>query len=97
MHLDAVMALPAGAEVIGSSEKCEAQLVYQQDRLLGIQGHPEVNGALVAHMLEIRLRERLISRATYNAAMAKIEASHDGDKLAAFVHRFLRQKPSQVA
>jgi GMP synthase-like glutamine amidotransferase len=97
MHLDAVVALPAGTEIIGSSDKCNAQLVYQKDRLLGIQGHPEVDGALVTHMLGIRLREGLISQATYDMAIAKVEASHDGDKLAAFVNRFLRPKPSQVA
>lgn len=89
MHLDAVVELPTGSEIIGSSEKCSAQLVYEKNKLLGIQGHPELDDVLAEHMLMIRLKEGLITQKTYDEALAKVGEDHDGPRLTSFIKKFL--------
>lgn len=89
MHLDVVAELPHGTEVIGSSSRSEVQLLYQPDRLLGMQGHPELDGNLAKHMLDTRLREGLISKDTYADTVSRVNDSHDGDKLTVAIHKFI--------
>ena len=41
LHRDAVVRLPEGAELLGSSPRCENELFAIGDHVLAVQGHPE--------------------------------------------------------
>jgi len=53
-HQDQVAALPAGAELLGSSEFCPNALYCIGDQVLGIQGHPEISPSLMVQIIERR-------------------------------------------
>ncbi|KAF2164884.1 hypothetical protein M409DRAFT_36992, partial [Zasmidium cellare ATCC 36951] len=54
MHRDIVAAVPAGVELLGSSERCQVQGMYQEGRLVTVQGHPEFSEGIVAELLGSR-------------------------------------------
>ncbi len=53
-HKDQVTALPAGAELLGSSEFCPNALYCIGDQVLSIQGHPEISPGLMVQIIEQR-------------------------------------------
>ena len=50
-HQDQVTALPPGAERLGSSAFCQNALFAIDDRVLGIQGHPEFSTPMMQQIL----------------------------------------------
>jgi GMP synthase-like glutamine amidotransferase len=89
MHLDAVVELPPGMEIIGSSSRCDVQLLYQKGRVLGIQGHPEANAFVIKESLNARFCQNLIDSDTYQQALSHADGAHDGGLFSRVVPRFL--------
>ncbi|KAH6887412.1 class I glutamine amidotransferase-like protein [Thelonectria olida] len=89
MHLDAVVELPPGMDIIGSSSRCDVQLLYQKGRVFGIQGHPEANSFVIKESLKARLCQNLIDSDTYHDAMSQADRVHDGKLFSRVVPRFL--------
>ncbi|KAJ1461754.1 class I glutamine amidotransferase-like protein [Pelagophyceae sp. CCMP2097] len=52
IHRDAVSTLPPGAESIASSEKCANEIWSLGDHALAIQGHPEMDVAILRDYLD---------------------------------------------
>lgn len=50
-HQDQVVALPQGAERLGGSSFCENAFFTLDDRVLGIQGHPEFTESIMQDLL----------------------------------------------
>ncbi|KAH7010077.1 class I glutamine amidotransferase-like protein [Ilyonectria destructans] len=94
MHLDTVVGIPPGMEIIGSSAISEVQFMYEPGRVLGVQGHPEANGFIIKKYLESRFEKDLIEARQYEEALSKIDTKHDGDVFAKAVPKFLFDKRS---
>lgn len=89
MHLDTVVEVPPGMKSIGSSFRCEVQLLYQKSRVLGIQGHPEATAFVIKESLNARLCQNLIDRETHQEALSQADRAHDGRLFSRAVPRFL--------
>ena len=57
-HRDAVLSLPAGAHVLATSAKTAVQAFSVEDRIYGVQFHPEMNGDILRDLWTER-REKL--------------------------------------
>ena len=55
MHQDQVVRLPDGGEVVAASDHCPVAMLRVDDRLLGIQAHPEFPAAYVDALLGARV------------------------------------------
>ncbi|CAM1509781.1 Fc.00g001160.m01.CDS01 [Cosmosporella sp. VM-42] len=89
MHRDAVIQPPPEVDVIGSSECCDVQLLYQEGRLLTAQGHPEFDQLMTQEMLEERRQAGILSADLFEDASLKAGLKHDGDLFWKTVWRFL--------
>jgi GMP synthase-like glutamine amidotransferase len=89
MHLDAVVEIPPGTKIIGSSSRCDVQLLYQKGRVLGIQGHPEANAFVIEKSLDARLEDNLIDEKTYQEAVSQADRKHDGEMFSRVIPKFL--------
>jgi len=67
MHRDMLPACPANVEVLGWSERCQVQVMYQKGRLLSMQGRPEYHRSIVDELLE-RHGPIVFGEETYNEA-----------------------------
>ncbi|KAM5386899.1 hypothetical protein ACJZ2D_000192 [Fusarium nematophilum] len=90
MHRDAVIETPPNVEVIGSSPRCGVQVMYQPGRVLGFQGHPELDRFVTESLLYQRLEEGILDKAVFDDAMLRIENKHDGGAITAVLCRFLQ-------
>lgn len=86
-HQDQVKALPAGAELLASSEACPIAGFTYGGHVLSLQPHPELDEAIVGKIVELR-RETLGERA--DAALASMAAPHDGAAIGAMIAAFIR-------
>lgn len=86
-HQDQVIRPPAGAVVLASSEFCPNAMMRIGDRVLTLQGHPEMNVPTADRLLDMR-REKA-GEQVYTAGKASLSAAldHDaiGDWLAGFI------------
>lgn len=89
MHRDAVIQIPPGVDVIGTSERCDSQILYERGRLLTTQGHPEFDALTCREMLEERRHGGILSEEAFEDAVALAEGGHDGDVFWRVVWRFL--------
>ncbi|KAK7409222.1 hypothetical protein QQX98_008598 [Neonectria punicea] len=88
MHLDTVVDVPPGMEIIGSSPQSNVQLLYEPGRILGIQGHPEANPFQIKKFLDSRLEEKLIEADTYQEALLRVDDKQGGDVLSKALPKF---------
>lgn len=78
MHRDAVTELPLGVDIIGHSLRCDVQIMYQPGRVLGFQGHPELDGLTAKRLLQQRSDAGILDKETFDEAMGRVELEHDG-------------------
>ncbi|KAF7563638.1 hypothetical protein G7046_g440 [Stylonectria norvegica] len=78
MHRDAVVQIPSGLEVIGSTSQCEIQILYRKGRVLTAQGHPEFNSFMCLEMLEERRAAKILDGEILEDATSKVDLEHDG-------------------
>jgi len=92
MHRDIVFPFPyekEGIELLGSSERCEVQGMYQQGRLLTVQGHPEFNEAIMAEILEARHANGVFDDNMFEEGRSRVGRRQDGVVVAQAFLRFL--------
>lgn len=87
-NFDQVVALPAGARVLGGSKNCPIGLMEKGSHVLGVQFHPELSAAYMAGYIE-NVRAKLPAN-TFEAAMAEIKGAQDGACYGQWMAHFLR-------
>lgn len=93
-HQDQVIDPPPGAVVLAASAFCPNAMLRIGERVLTLQGHPEMNLATVKRLLEVR-RDRLPPE-DYAVSLASLDSplAHDsfGDWLAAFIRQGIKAR-----
>ena len=87
-HQDQVAALPPGAELLGSSEFCLNALYCIGDRVLGIQGHPEISPGLMIQIIE-RLKDRVGPNVYSDALHSLNNGTPDARTVARWIINFI--------
>ncbi|KAH6641041.1 class I glutamine amidotransferase-like protein [Chaetomium tenue] len=90
-HRDAVLELPKGVTLLGSTEQCPIQAMYIRGRLITVQGHPEFSPFIMTEMLRARHGAGAIPDGPYEDAMKRVGDPHDGVAMARVFLRFLRE------
>lgn len=89
-HRDQVTALPAGAELLASSDFCP-NFMYQLDNdILSIQGHPEFSKEYSATMMQHRRSK--IGEQTYAAAQKSLQLEVDDHIVSQWILNFMREQ-----
>lgn len=88
-HSDQITDLPPGTRVLGGNDHCPVSLITLGETMLGIQGHPEFQPALVAALLRAR-RGRLIPAEVSDAGLSSLAIPPDTDLLADAIVRYIR-------
>ncbi|KAF2423671.1 class I glutamine amidotransferase-like protein [Tothia fuscella] len=91
MHKDIVDGVPTSVEQLAKTAICENQGMYQERRLITVQGHPEFTHDLVEEILHSRHEIGIFSDAEYKDAMRRLEDHDDGVIVAKAFLRFLLQ------
>lgn len=92
MHRDIVYDYPSAVEQLGGTSCCAVQAMYQKNRLISVQGHPEFNGDIISEILQRRYDQGIFNEAMYNEAMSRAQTHHDGVKVSAAFLRFLMER-----
>ncbi|KAJ5775633.1 uncharacterized protein N7511_000644 [Penicillium nucicola] len=88
MHRDMLPVCPANVELLGWSERCPVQGMYQKGRLLSMQGHPEYHGSIADELLE-RRGPMVFGKEIYDEAKSRVDLPHNGVAIAARMLEFL--------
>lgn len=89
IHQDQVVALPADADLIGSTSFCTNAMYHIGDNVFCMQGHPEFTPDYTAALMETR-RESMGSDRV-DDAMASLADDHEGITIAGWIASFFRQ------
>ena len=88
-HQDQVMMLPPHAELLGGNDFCPIALYTVEDKVLGMQGHPEFTPSIMEDiqvMLEGNMDEGM-----YKTAVSSLQNANPDRKIAGrWIHNFLR-------
>jgi GMP synthase-like glutamine amidotransferase len=87
-HQDQVVRAPDGAVVLASSEFCPNAMLRIGDRVITMQGHPEMNVPTVNRLLDMR-RDR-VGEAVYADGKASLETPLDHNAMAQWLAGFIR-------
>ncbi len=88
VHQDQVVRLLPGADLLGGNAFCPNLLFAIDDRVLGIQGHPEFSVAMMKDVLEARKDN--LGKQVYQAAMRSMDNGKPDNRLMAqWVANFL--------
>ena len=80
MHQDIVtIPPPPPISNLGSSAKCEIQILYQQDRLESVQGHPEFVEYISLATLQMLFENGKLNKKQLKRAKRRAEEEHDGN------------------
>ena len=93
IHQDQVVELPQGFRTIGENDFCPNSMILADNKMLGVQGHPEFSKAYC--QLRAQARRSLIGEEVYQATLASLE-SHDlnADIVLGWIRRFLQPQSS---
>ena len=86
MCQDQVTQLPSGSERLASSPTCPNGMYIVDDRLLGIQGHPEFSKAYDQALMESRIER--IGRKTVNDGIESLDKKVDRSLIADWLMQF---------
>lgn len=89
MHKDIVFEYPEGVEKLGGSPRCLVQGMYQQGRLISVQGHPEFNEGIVSRLVKMRHQQGIFEDEQAKDALERVGKHHDGVNIAKAFLRFL--------
>jgi len=88
VHQDQVVRLPLGAELLGGNIFCPNLFFSIDDRVLGIQGHPEFSIDMMQDVLAAR--KNILGKQVYQAAMRSMDnGKPDNQLMAQWVANFL--------
>ncbi len=90
MHADQVMAVPAGATLLGAAPHCPVAMFQHGPRLLGIEAHPEFPAAYARALIDDR-RER-IGKEAADDALARVEVPVDSSVVGGWIARFFASR-----
>ncbi|KAL8206330.1 hypothetical protein R6Q57_009881 [Mikania cordata] len=79
-HQDEVLELPAGAEVIGFSDKTGVEMLRIGNHILGVQGHPEYSKDILNNLIDRLLSQDSIEIEQANEARSKLEIQEPNSK-----------------
>ena len=89
-HQDQVIKVAEDTLVLAGSEFCENAVCQIGDHILTLQGHPEF---LPGYAREIMiLRKEQIGEKAYNAGMASLHRTHEGQRVARWILNFLHTR-----
>lgn len=88
-HRDAVIEAPPNVKIIGSSDNCDVQIMYEPGRILSFQGHPEFDRSICESFINGRLRDGELDGWTYDKAMMQTGYEHDGEGIGSTLCSFL--------
>lgn len=90
MHQDVVYEPPQGGTILAHNEKCAVHAMYEANRYIAIQGHPEFTGDIVHEIVELR-GARLFGEEIYKSGLEHSFDEHDGVLVARSFVRFLHE------
>ena len=90
MHQDELTAVPAGVQLLASTEKCKNQGMYQKGRLITMQGHPEYTEDIIKHSLYAR--QDILAPDVYKDGMRRLRDHDDGMIITQGFLRFLLEE-----
>jgi GMP synthase-like glutamine amidotransferase len=91
MHTDAVLTVPAGAQLLGFNSECEVQGLYIPGRYLTVQGHPEFTEDIITEILVNRHKVGIFPDDVFSEAMIRAPVHHDGIAIGRAFLKFLRE------
>ncbi|KAH6894206.1 class I glutamine amidotransferase-like protein [Thelonectria olida] len=89
MHRDAVLEVPEGAVLLGSSPSCQIQGLYQEGRYISFQAHPEFDEFIMTNILKMRHEQKIFNDAMFEDAMERAPKHHDGVLVSTAIWNFL--------
>lgn len=92
MHRDQVFNVPAGAELLASTDKCMNHGFIIPGRVITVQGHPEFTEDIMREILELRHESGLLTDEVFKSGMARNGDDHDGVLVAQAFLRFLQEQ-----
>lgn len=92
MHRDQAFSVPAGAELLASTDKCMNHGFVIPKRVITVQGHPEFTEDIMRELLELRHENGLLSDDVYDSAVARNGDHHDGVLMAQVFLKFLQEQ-----
>lgn len=92
MHRDQVFSLPAGAELLASTDRCGNHGFVIPGRVITVQGHPEFTEDIMDELLELRHETGLFTDELYQSGKARNGDHHDGVYMAQVFLKFLQEQ-----
>ncbi|KAI8942488.1 hypothetical protein NX059_000554 [Plenodomus lindquistii] len=92
MHRDIVFNYPPSVTPLGGSPRCLTQGMYEQRRLISVQGHPEFNEGIVTHLVKMRNEQGIFEDEQARDALERVGKKHDGVIIAEAFLRFLLEE-----
>ncbi|KAL2132653.1 hypothetical protein VTI74DRAFT_3558 [Chaetomium olivicolor] len=92
MHRDQVFSVPAGAELLASTDKCPNHGFLVPKKVITVQGHPEFTEDIMREILELRHESGLLTDEVYQSGMERNGDHHDGVFMAQVFVRFLQEQ-----
>lgn len=89
-HQDQVVALPAGATLLASSEFCPVAAFMVDQQVLCVQPHPEFMEDFSAYLLD--KRRALLGEERYSAATDSLALGHEGLHMGRVMVAFIEEK-----
>ncbi|KAF2671767.1 class I glutamine amidotransferase-like protein [Microthyrium microscopicum] len=89
MHRDIVSSFPPGVEHLATTDKCANQGMYQKNRLVTVQGHPEFTRDIVEEILKSRNKMGIFPEGLFEDGIRRLQDHDDGVIIAQAFLRFL--------
>lgn len=86
-HRDAVITLPPGGTLLAMNASTSIQAFSLEERILGVQFHPEMDGAILRHLWEKR-REKLRGQVGFDLDQVLDTAEADSSRV---LHNFVQK------
>lgn len=90
MHRDQVYGIPAGAQLLASTEKCPNHGFLVPNRVITIQGHPEFTSEIMNEILVLRHGTGLFTDEVYESGVQRNGDHHDGVDVTKVFIQFLQ-------
>ncbi|KAJ4300086.1 hypothetical protein N0V88_002755 [Collariella sp. IMI 366227] len=92
MHRDQVFSVPAGAELLASTDKCMNHGFLVPKKVITVQGHPEFTEDIMQEILELRHESGLLTDEVYQSGTERNGDHHDGVFMAQVFVKFLQEQ-----
>jgi GMP synthase-like glutamine amidotransferase len=97
VHQDIATRPPPGSVVLASSDRTPCEIFTLGDRVLCVQGHPEMDNTMIRELIEKRARKGLIDPRRAREGLASLEALPHREIFQAWLRTFLREGRLPVA